>query len=117
MTTATSTLERKSSVFTPTQTRYLRDVADSRFAELTQKVYELRFDIYNEVMETEMQMTSLVDESFNENISPSANKVQNRALLAKMNTLKKQILTRKYGDNMPPELLQSSSEEEDERSA
>ena len=77
-------------------------------------MYELRFDIYNEVMETEMQMTSLVDEQFGDIISKGANKVANRALLAKMNTLKKQILTKKYGDNMPPELLESGSDEEEE---
>ena len=38
---------------------YLRGVADSRFEKLNQKVYRLKFDIYNEIMETEMQMCNL----------------------------------------------------------
>ena len=64
-------------------------MADSRFEKLNQKVYRLKFDIYNEIMETEMQMCKLTDEHLGDVTSKKANEVQNKSLLAKMNTLKK----------------------------
>ena len=46
-------------------------------------------------------MCKLTDENFGDVISKGANEVQNKSLLAKMNTLKKQIMTKKYGDDIP----------------
>ena len=62
-------------------------------------------------------MCDLTNESFGEIISAGANKAQNKSLLAKMNMLKKQILTRKYGDKIPSEFELSDSEEEDAQDA
>ena len=95
----------------------MRDVADSRFEKMTQKVNNMKYEVYNMVMETEMEMTGLHKENLKGvGISMSADKLQNKSLLGKMNTLKKQILTKKYGDNIPADLYNSDSgmDEEDE---
>lgn len=61
-----------------------------------------------------MQMCKLSEENFDETISKGANSAQNRSLLAKMSKLKKQILTKKYGEKVPQEAKNSDSDEQEQ---
>lgn len=97
------------------QQRFLRDVADYKFNAMQVKVAKMRYEIFHEIMETEMVMTGLCDENFSKYIPKDIEEKQNNSLLKRMNTMKAQIMTKRLGRGyVPDENDDSSSSSEEE---
>ena len=75
----------------------------------------MRYEIFHEIMETEMVMTGLCDENFSKYIPKDIEEKQNNSLLKRMNTMKAQIMTKRLGRGyVPDENDDSSSSSEEE---
>ena len=69
----------------------------------------MQYEIFHDVMEAEMVMTGLCDENFKKHIRTDVKDHTNKSLLKRMNTMKQQIMTKRFGKGYVPENSDDSS--------
>ena len=108
-------IKKKCVPFNVTQVRSLKLIADRRFEALDVKVQKMKYSIFHDIMQTEMEMTGLCDENFSKHIPNDIKDYQHNKLLTKMSELKQHIMVRRL-DGISPYEQHSSDEESAEDS-